>query len=219
MSDEEKSAGVAGAAPAGFSIGRVLTMLFVIAAVGGIGYLGVESVSGPPAKYPFRGQVLFNGQPVTVGAVMTQLEGNPLDLAIGALDADGRFVLTSDGQERVSEGTHLVSVSSMASGMPPRPLVPDRYLNHRTSPLRITVTSDPAANEIVFELEGELTAPAPLAGPPGAAGGGGPSGGGPPVEGAAGDAAGANEAGDGSPASGDPAGETEPTESSDPGAG
>lgn len=199
MSDDGQVAEIAGDVPAGFSPGRVVTLLLLVVGLGGIGYLGVESVSGPPAKYPFRGQVLFNGQPVTTGAVMTQLKGNPLDIAIGPLDAEGRFELTSDGIKQVSKGTHLVSVSSMAPGMPPRPLVPDKYLTHRTSPLRITVTSDPAANEVVLELEGELTAPAPLAGPPGGGGpgGGGPGGGESPP--AAEDAAGA--------AQGEPAGE------------
>jgi nitrate reductase NapE component len=156
-----------GAAQSAVSIVRILTLLLVVGFIGGIGFFAMQIFSGPPAKYAFRGQVLYNGQPVTTGAVMTQLQGNPIDIALGPLDEDGRFELSSNGEPGISEGVHKLAVSSMASGMPPRPLVPSEYLEIRTTPLQITVTSDPAANTIVLELEGELSNPAPLAGPPG----------------------------------------------------
>lgn len=176
------------AAPAsGFSIVRVFVILLVCGGIGGGVWLLQGELQGTPKKYPFTGQVLFQGKPVTTGSVMTQRVGDNFDAALGFLDAEGRFSLETNGAPGASEGTHKVVISSMAPGFPPRPLVPSAYVDLKSTPLTIEVTSDPKQNNIVFELEGELPeAPAaPAAGGPGGGGppgaGGPPAGGGPPA--------------------------------------
>lgn len=168
-----ENAGSSTAAQSGnsFSIARVLILLLVAATVTGGVYLALFMERGPKPLYPFSGQVLLNGKPVTVGAVMTQSIDDEYGVGIGELDKEGRFRLRSNDVDGVTAGTHRVAVSSMAPGIPPRPLVPSKYLNQNTTPLTINVTSDPSQNTIVLELEGEVEAPPALQGPPG---GGGP---------------------------------------------
>jgi hypothetical protein len=175
---------------AGFSIVRVLMIVLICGGIGGGAWLLVGELQGSPVKYPFKGQVLFNGKPVTTGSVMTERVGDKFDAALGFLDSEGRFSLETNGEPGASAGTHKVIISSMAPGFPPRPLVPSIYVDLKSTPLTLEVTSDPAKNTIVFELQGELPeAPAAPAGGPGgsgppggggAPGGGGPPGGGPP---------------------------------------
>lgn len=156
-----------------FSIARVLILLLVAVTVTGGAYLAFFMERGPKPLYPFSGQVLLNGKPVTVGAVMTQSIDDEYGVGIGELDKEGRFTLRSNDVKGVTAGTHRVAVSSMAPGIPPRPLVPSKYLNQNSTPLIINVTSDPSKNTVVLELEGEVEAPPAMQGPPG---GGGPGG-------------------------------------------
>lgn len=162
------------AADNSFSIARVLILLLVAVTITGGAYVALFMERGPKPLYPFSGQVLLNGKPVTVGAVMTQSIDDEYGVGIGELDSEGRFKLRSNDVDGVSEGTHRVAVSSMAPGIPPRPLVPSKYLNQNSTPLTINVTSDPSKNTVVLELEGEVEAPPAMQGPPG--GGGAPGG-------------------------------------------
>ena len=163
----------AGQPAGGFSIVRVLVLVGGIVLVAGGGYYAWEKSQGARPKVPFTGVVLFEGRPVTTGSVMTEVIGDPLDFSMGYLDQQGRFSLETNGEPGASVGRHKVRISSLAPGIPPRPLVPPKYLETATSPLEIEVTSDPARNDVVFELEGTIPAPAagggPPAGPPGGA--------------------------------------------------
>lgn len=171
MSENADSRAAAAPVAGSFSIVRVLVLLLLAVIVTGGVYVSMFMERGPRPMYPFSGQVLLNGKPVTVGAVMTQCIDDEYGVGIGELDSEGRFTLNTNGVDGVTEGTHRVAVSSMAPGIPPRPLVPNKYLNQNTTPLTIVVTSDPAKNQIVLELEGEVEAPPAMQGPPG---GGGP---------------------------------------------
>lgn len=155
-----------------FSIIRVLMLTGMVAAVVGGSYYVLNQMQGPREKVKFTGVVTYQGKPVTVGSVMTEVVGDPMDFSIGFLDAEGRFSLETNGEPGASVGRHRVRISSMAPGIPPRPLVPPKYLESATTPLEIDVTSDPDANIVTFELEGEISQPAsaggPSAGPPGA---------------------------------------------------
>jgi len=158
-------------------------ILLICSGIGGGAWLLWGELQGAPAKFPFTGQVLFNGKPVTTGSIMTERVGDKFDAALGFLDSEGRFSLETNGDPGASEGTHKVIISSMAPGFPPRPLVPAIYVDLKSTSLTLEVTSDPSKNTIVFELEGEL--PEAPAAPAGGPGGGGPPGGGPPSGGPA----------------------------------
>jgi len=149
-----------------FSIIRVLMLTGMVAAVVGGGYYALNEAQGPREKVKFTGVVTYQGKPVTVGSVMTEFVGDPMDFSIGFLDAEGRFSLETNGEPGASVGRHRVRISSMAPGIPPRPLVPPKYLENATTPLEIDVTSDPDANVVTFELEGEIPQPASAGGPP-----------------------------------------------------
>jgi hypothetical protein len=159
----------------GFSIVRVLVLVGAIGLVTGGGYYVWNQTQGERPKVPFTGIVLFEGRPVTTGSVMTEVIGDPLDFSMGYLDQQGRFSLETNGETGASVGRHKVRISSLAPGIPPRPLVPPKYLETATSPLEIEVTSDPARNDVVFELEGTIPAPAAAGGPPAGPPGGAPT--------------------------------------------
>ncbi|MCA8996320.1 MAG: hypothetical protein KDA80_05030, partial [Planctomycetaceae bacterium] len=165
-----------------FQVGRVLAAVFGIAVVGGVIFGMVEYINGMPATLvPASGRVTWDGQPVTIGAVMTQHVDDPFQSAIGAFDEEGRFELMTNGQPGAALGTHKVIVASYGPGMGTSPLVPQEYLKAESSPLSITISSDPQKN--VFELEVIGEAPkSPQrgggAGPPGGSPGGGNQGGG-----------------------------------------
>ena len=143
MSENADSRAAAAPVAGSISIVRVLVLLLLAVIVTGGVYVSLFMERGPRPLYPFSGQVLLNGKPVTVGAVMTQCIDDEYGVGIGELDSEGRFTLNTNGVNGVTEGTHRVAVSSMAPGIPPRPLVPNKYLNQNTTPLTIVVTSAP----------------------------------------------------------------------------
>lgn len=176
MADSGQVERAAGQPAGGFSIVRVLVLVGGIVLVAGGGYYVWEKSQADRPKVPFTGVVLFEGRPVTTGSVMTEVIGNPLDFSMGYLDQEGRFSLETNGEPGASVGRHKVRISSLAPGIPPRPLVPPKYLETATSPLEIEVTMDPANNDVVFELEGTIPAPAAGGGPPAGPPGGAPAG-------------------------------------------
>lgn len=151
---------------AGFSIARVLVLVVAIGAIAGGGYLWMEARNRPKPLVPFTGQVSYKGAPVKDGSVLAQNIDDPTDTAIGPLDSDGRFTLETNGEPGVRLGRHRIAISAMKPGIPPTPLVPAVYVDAKTSPLQIEATENAETNTAVFELEGELPAPAAPMTPP-----------------------------------------------------
>lgn len=139
--------------PASFSLTRVILALIVILGVSAAGYFLWTVQAGPPALVEYSGRVLYKGEPVTTGGVLTERVDDSLMGAVGVLDQDGRFTLITNGEPGAYVGTHKLAVSAMSSGSPPRPLVPGKYTQPGTTPLRIEVTSDPTRNQGEFVLE------------------------------------------------------------------
>jgi hypothetical protein len=112
-----------------------------------------------PRMVPVEGQVVFkDGKPLTGGVVSFDLLGAaaPGVAARGDIGPDGRFRLTtSTAGDGVPEGTYRVAVA------PPLParvddlgkerIIPDKYLDPRTSGLEFTVTSGMNNFRIVME--------------------------------------------------------------------
>ncbi len=120
------------------------------------------SLDDTPPLVKVTGQVLYKGKPVTEGSIVTEYPRNGLFGGLSILDQDGRFELMTqvDGKYHPGAyvGEHVVAVFSFGpstGGGPPAGLVPSKYLTHRSSPLRMKVTSDPEENVFVFNLEGE----------------------------------------------------------------
>lgn len=115
-----------------------------------------------PALAPAGGQVLFRGQPLLNGQIMTQpMAGRGLS-AIGWTDDEGKFTLKTDIRgnyvDGATVGQHRVAVSARENiSMPGGPplLTPEQYASAGTSPLQITVGRNPDENQFKLILEGE----------------------------------------------------------------
>lgn len=159
----------------GIRLGRILGTVLSVMIVIGLGFLGFEYWSNrEPTYVKATGRVMWNGKPVTIGAVMTRHSKYEKESAIGAFDKDGKFELMSNGKLGAAIGTHKVIVASYGAGMGTTPLVPAPYLKASSTPLTIEVTTDPSKNHFELEIVGD----APKNGPP-------PGGGGRPQEEAA----------------------------------
>lgn len=144
------------APPSTFNLGRVLGTVLGIAILGGAGYLVTDYLTNRPLSFvKVTGRVTWDGQPVSVGSVMTLPVDNPHQPSIGPLSAEGRFELTTNGVSGAVVGTHKVMVASYGSGAVPAPLVPGDYLKPATTPLTIEVTEDAAKNHFELQVVGK----------------------------------------------------------------
>jgi hypothetical protein len=151
--------------PSELNLGRVVGTVVSVMVVIGLGFLGYEYWSNRELTYvKVTGRVMWDGKPVTIGAVMTQHTKYPREAAIGGLGPDGRFELISNTTAGAALGTHKIIVASYGAGMGTTPLVPREYLKAETTPLSIEVTSDPAKNHFELEVKGVKPETGPPAG-------------------------------------------------------
>ena len=96
-----------------------------------------------PKRVPVAGQVLIDGEPLTMGSVTLIPQGaRP---SRGEIGPDGRFVLTCyDKDDGVIPGTHRVAVSSKESigDTAFKWFAPKKYSNVTTSGLEVTVSEE-----------------------------------------------------------------------------
>lgn len=104
-----------------------------------------------PELAPAHGRITYRGGPVTVGHVATWPVSTMGESALGALGPDGSFELKTNGHDGATIGEHRLMVFAMTTDFPPKSITPARYTKAATTPLRITVTSDPKTN--IFELK------------------------------------------------------------------
>lgn len=178
-----------------FRVWRVLLIVFPAALIAALavaffgfldGWALIQSLTRPPLV-PVTGKVLYNGSPLANARIWTQPLKPGLRGSIGFTDDEGRFKLEFDDKGRWVDGAfvgeHKVTVAGYGPQRGPAPpdlLTPPQYEQFDTTPLRITVTPDPAKNDFTLELQGEPGGARALAGGPGGAGaGGGPPAGGP----------------------------------------
>ncbi|MBX3442711.1 MAG: hypothetical protein KF774_09905 [Planctomyces sp.] len=153
---------------ASFNLIRVVLTVSVLALlIGGAVYMYENRASSGPRLVEARGRVTWKGNPVTVGAVMTQHVDDPMQATLGAFDSDGKFVLDTNGDPGAAVGRHKLIVASYEDGgLPPPPRVPTKYVDFRTTPLEIEVFADPSRNVYEIVLEGELDPRPGRGGPP-----------------------------------------------------
>jgi hypothetical protein len=105
-----------------------------------------------PTRVQVSGQVLIDGQPLTVGNVKFVPAGSRP--SSGKLDAQGRFTLTCyDGEDGVVPGRHRAQISAFegVSGDKVKWFAPPKYADFRTSELEFEIT------EPTDDLKIELT--------------------------------------------------------------
>lgn len=137
--------------------------LVVVALAGFIDVDALLSDLSRPALAPATGQVLFQGQPLAGGQVTTQPVGGRGVSALGWTDDEGKFSLKTDVRgvfvDGATVGEHLVTVAAFKPAPGPGApalLTPQQYASAGTSPLRITIRSNPADNQFQFVLEGDV---------------------------------------------------------------
>jgi hypothetical protein len=110
---------------------------------------------GRPARVTVSGQVLIDGQPLTVGNIKFVPEGaRP---SSGKLDEAGRFTLTCyDGGDGVIPGRHRAQISAMevVSASKVKWLAPPKYADFRTSELEYEITEPTADLKIELTWDG-----------------------------------------------------------------
>lgn len=114
---------------------------------------------GGPAFYPVKGQLLYpDGTPVreAEGATVvfeTTADGRGFS-ATGPVDADGRFVMTTETKgDGVAPGVNkvLISPKQITADVGPTRAVAAKYEDFATSGLEVTV--EPKSNDITLKVE------------------------------------------------------------------
>lgn len=147
--------------PPSFSILRVLSTVLVLAAIGGGGYAAFQFLGpGGTKLVKVRGQVMWKGKPVTIGAVMTEHLDDRTQAALGALDKEGWFELDTNGEPGAVPGEHKLAVASfIPEGAASIPAVPAQYTSINSTPIRVKISTDPEKNRnLKIVLEGDLPA-------------------------------------------------------------
>jgi hypothetical protein len=163
---------------------RVVVPVAVLAvlAVGMVRFLDMDALLGGltrPKLAPAGGKVLYQGEPLRNGQVMT----HPMDSrglpALGWTDDEGKFTLKTDVQgsfvEGATVGVHRVTVTAyqpISGPAAPPLLTPEQYASFGTSPLRITIRANAADNQFEFILDGDAPSRPQGAGQRGGKGGG-----------------------------------------------
>ena len=115
----------------------------------------LERSSGDGALFACRGTVIYKGQPVTSGYLLTgRRNANTQEVgAIGVIDKNGHFELTTNGEVGARLGQHQVAVMVFLAAPIPQPLVPRHYTDLKTSGLTIEVTADTEKNSFDLVLK------------------------------------------------------------------
>jgi hypothetical protein len=106
---------------------------------------------GRPQRVTVSGQVLIDGQPLTIGNVKFVPQGARPSSA--KLDNNGRFTLTCyDGGDGVVPGKHRAQISAMEIMSPTtvKWLAPPKYADFRTSELEYEITEP--TDDLMIEL-------------------------------------------------------------------
>lgn len=111
----------------------------------------VACSDGLPERVPVSGRVTIDGKPLTVGSVrFLPPSGRP---AVGEVDAEGRFVLTTFGEDDGCVlGTHQVTVHALEAlgGNAQRWNVPKKYATPETSGLTESIGGP--RDDVLIEL-------------------------------------------------------------------
>lgn len=113
---------------------------------------------GRPVRVTVSGQVLIDGQPLTVGNIKFVPEGaRP---SSSKIDSEGRFTLTCyDGDDGVVPGKHRAQVSAVEVLGPSKVRwhAPQKYADFRTSELEYEITEP--TDDLKIELTWDGGAP------------------------------------------------------------
>lgn len=116
---------------------------------------------GGPAFHRVNGRVVFkkDGSPAQFGSVEFRTETEPHEIARGTIQKDGQFSLETGDRPGAAEGWHTVVIIQASGDTRSSGIVHNhgldvskKYLDHRSTDLRVEVTRESARN-LVIEVE------------------------------------------------------------------
>jgi len=150
-----------------FQLQRILIPLIGLASIVALVAVGLSmgwdaklSSSFGPSLVKVTGSVTYNGKPVSTGYIQTApAEGN-FRGALGPLDENGNFELSTHIQGSLTKGAYagihkfaVVAGESKPGQFAPTPIVPTKVFDILTTDLRISVSRDPAKNQFKIDLQ------------------------------------------------------------------
>jgi hypothetical protein len=132
-----------------YLLGCFRRLLVVILVVGGAAAVGCGD--GRPTRVPVAGIVTIDGEPLKMGMIKFAPAGQRP--AIGAIDGEGRFTLTTyEKGDGVITGTHRVSVTAVEpiTERSNRWHAPKKYAESDSSGLEVTI--DGPKDDLNIEL-------------------------------------------------------------------
>lgn len=110
--------------------------------------------------YPVSGTVEFrDGSPATFGSIEFRSESEPVVVARGKINRDGAFSVDASGRTGTVEGWHTVAIAQPVKDAY-RGVVhhhgldaAKKYLDHRTTDLRVEVTAESGNGELVLTID------------------------------------------------------------------
>jgi hypothetical protein len=111
---------------------------------------------------PVSGHVYFENRPLTTGTVSLHPVNTTGHVPTGAIDAEGRYTLSTNYQPGAPPGQYKAVVHATEPIEPvpgkahpglPKSLIPTRYNQGNTSPLEIEIRPDPPAGAYDLRLE------------------------------------------------------------------
>jgi hypothetical protein len=143
----------------GDGIGKGYTLLVWICLPAAIA--GCKGNDGPKLV-PVEGKVFFANKPLTTGFVIFHPDpdrGNPsLEEPHGAIDAEGNYKLMTRAKPGAAPGWYKIAVTAAADLDPNSPyftkwLIPEDYINPKTSKLEREVVEQPQAGHYDLKLQ------------------------------------------------------------------
>lgn len=131
-------------------------------------FVGCGGVSDRPETFPVTGTVTYKGVPAPKLSVAFMPSGGGAGMiAGGTTDAEGKFTLTTQGEEGAKVGEYDVvlvpvpdEIPDMFADTPPEDAaeatdapIPQKYGDVQLSGLKVSVTNDSEKNVFTFDLE------------------------------------------------------------------
>ena len=136
---------------------RLLTLLGGFLAAGAAG-CGKDA----DKRFTVEGKVLFGDQPLKAGYITfypDPAQGNASkEVPSGKIDAQGTYEIWTGTKKGAAPGRYKVAVTAADQIDPKNPyftkwLIPERYIDPKTSKLTVEVVEQPAAGAYDFKLE------------------------------------------------------------------
>jgi hypothetical protein len=117
---------------------------------------------GGPKLIPVEGTVFYTGKPLAAGTVIfypdTSKGNASKEEPRGSIDAQGHYEVMTGAKKGASPGWYKVAVNAAEQIDPKNPyftkwLIPERYIDHRTSKLTVEIVENPAPGAYDFKLE------------------------------------------------------------------